>query len=270
MRKTVARATGWTLVAIAALVLVAVVFAAFGPLPGSLLGFSPVSNRLTPNESIIAEGAIRSAILQAVAGILLVIGAITAWRQMLIARRQQAVGQRVAVTEAFAKAAELLAKNDALALRLSGVYAMDRVADSDPSERPRIAEILSTFVRDGVPLDGGLPRDVRASLQVLVRRDWAMGVDLSGIRLSDARLPNARLEGATLAGTDFSGAVLRNAKLEGADLSGADLRRADLCGADLRGAALAGVRLSAAIADDSTRWPKGFSPSDHGVRTSTI
>ena len=267
MRAVVLRAVGWALIGLAATSLVVLVVAAFGSLPARLLGFSPAAARLSANEHILAEGAIRTALLQAVGGILLVFGAVTAWRQMLIARGQQRVGRRVAVTETFAKAVEQLAKDDALALRLGGVYAMDRIADDDPTERPRIAEILSAFVRDGAPASGELPRDVRAGLQVLTRRDWSVGVDLAGTRLTGTRLPAAQLANAVLIGTDLSDATLRGSVLRGADLNGADLRRADLCGADLRGATLTDARLSAALATASTRWPTGFVPAENGVRS---
>jgi hypothetical protein len=266
MRSTVARTIGWTLVGLAAAALIVLVVTAFGPLPAQLLGSSPVSVQLSANERVLAESAIRTALLQAVAGVLLVFGAVTAWRQMLVARSQQRVGQRVAVTDAFAKAVEQLSK-DALALRLGGVYAMDRIADDDPAERPRIAEILAAFVRDGAPPGGELPRDVRAVLQVLTRRDWTVGVDLAGTRLAGARMPAARLASAVLADTDLSDAVLRGAVLKSADLSRADLRRTDLTGADLRSATLTGARLSAAVADASTRWPDGFVPAEHGVQS---
>jgi hypothetical protein len=267
MRAVVFRTVGWAVIGLSATTLVVLVVAAFGSLPAQLLGFSPASTQLSANEHVLAEGAIRTSLLQAVGGILLVFGAVTAWRQMLIARGQQRIGRRVAVTEAFAKAVEQLAKDDALALRLGGVYAMDRIADDDPTERPRIAEVLSAFVRDGAPADGELPRDVRAGLQVLTRRDWTVGVDLAGTRLAGARLPSARLANAVLAGTDLSNATLRGAVLKGADLVGADLRHADLSGADLRATTLTDARLSAAVADASTRWPDGFVPTEHGVRS---
>ncbi|MCO5998488.1 pentapeptide repeat-containing protein [Actinoallomurus rhizosphaericola] len=267
MRAAVLRALGWTLIGLVAAALVVLVVAAFGPLPARLLKFSPAAARLSANEHILAEGAIRTALLQAVGGILLVFGAVTAWRQMLIARGQQRLGRRVAVTEAFAKAVEQLAKDDALALRLGGVYALDRIADDDPTERRRIAQILSAFVRDGAPASGALPRDVRTALEVLTKRDWSVGIDLAGARLAGASLPAARLTDAVLTGTDLSGATLRGAILRGADLSGADLRRADLSGADLRTATLTGAHLSAARATASTRWPDGFVPAENGIQS---
>lgn len=267
MRPVVLKALGWTVIGLIAVALVVLVAAAFGSLPATLLGFSPATARLSANEHIVAENAVRTSLLQAVAGTLLVFGAVTAWRQMLIARGQQRIGRRVAVTEAFAKALDQLARDDTSALRLGGVYAMDRIADDDPTERPRIAEILSAFVRDRAPASGEMPRDVRAALQILGRRDWLVGLDLSGARLNGALLRAARLANALLIGTDLSDASLRSAVLRHADLSDADLRRADLCGADLRDATLEGARLSAALADATTRWPIDFVPAKYGVQS---
>ena len=55
------------------------------------------------------------------------------------------------------------------------------------------------------------------------------------------------------------------ANLPGADLTGAALAGADLAGANLRGANLSGAYLTGAIADEDTRWPKGFDPVAAGV-----
>jgi hypothetical protein len=185
---------------------------------------------------------------------------------MLIARSQQLLGQRVAVTEAFTKAVEQLA-DDRVALRLGGIYSLDRVADDDPSEQSRIAEILATFVRGNLLVEGEIPRDAMAALSVLTRREWPDGIDLVQLSLSGVRLPGAVLISANLAGIDLSESVLRGAKMCGADLNGADLRKADLSGCDLRDTNLSNVRLSAALADSTTRWPIGFTPAEHGVRS---
>lgn len=77
---------------------------------------------------------------------------------------------------------------------------------------------------------------------------YAYSQDLSGQDLSEANLIGANLSEANL-----SEANLINANLSGARLSGADLRRA---------------RLSGAIADSKTIFPKGFDARGAGVRFS--
>lgn len=261
------RAAGWTAVALVASILLGVVVAAFGPLPSWVVSRSPAAARFTPADRWRAESDIRASALQAVAGILLVVGAVTAWRQMLIARKQQQVGRRAAVTEAFTKAVAQLGDADSLALRLGGIYSLDRVVDDDYSEARRVAEILSAFVRDRAQ-SKMVGKDVAAAVMVLASREWPLPVDftgsiLAGIDLSSARLPRSRLEGV-----DLGGANLQNTVMRGANLCKANLRGAQLRGADFRETHFDEVSLSGATADTTTRWPAGFVPADHGVRIS--
>ncbi|MFE0591361.1 pentapeptide repeat-containing protein [Micromonospora echinospora] len=257
------RVIGGAVVVVIVLVLLGTVVAAFGPLPLRVVG--PEAERLNAADLVKAKAEARTALLQAVAGVLLVIGAVTAWRQMLISRSQHLVSRRVAVTDAFTKAVEHLGNTDSVAIRLGGVYSLDRIADDDPDERSRVADILAAFIRDVAVADVPLPRDAVAALTVLTRRDWPCGVDLAGAHLAGVRMPGARLVAARLSGTDMSGALVTGAVLREADLSGVDLRRADLSGADLRGARISGSRLSGATADAATCWPTGFDPTEHGV-----
>ncbi|MEV5540575.1 pentapeptide repeat-containing protein [Saccharopolyspora shandongensis] len=260
----VIKVVGWTCIGVVSSMLVVVVVAAFGPLPGYVLESSPAASALNGNDRVKAETDVRTALLQAVGGVLLVIGAVTAWRQMLASRGQQLVARRIAVTDAFSKAVEQLSNRESVALRLGGIYSLDRVADDDPAEQPRVAEILSAFVRDHARQQP-LPQDVAAALTVLSWRNWPCEVDLVGTCIAGAHLPGARLERARLKGADLSRTNLTGAVLRSADLDGADLRNADLSGADLQAARLTGAKLSGAVTDRATRWPGDFAPEKHGV-----
>jgi uncharacterized protein YjbI with pentapeptide repeats len=93
--------------------------------------------------------------------------------------------------------------------------------------------------------------------------------------LQEVELPRALLQGADLTNANLQNAVLRRADLRDADLGGANLGDADLehCdfrgailgGVDLRGARFADARFQAARDTSSTKWPKQFDPSAHGV-----
>ncbi|HET6481114.1 MAG TPA: hypothetical protein VFG35_13905, partial [Actinoplanes sp.] len=137
------RVAGWCLAAAIAVALVATVVTAFGPLPRAVLGGD--ADALSAADQIKARNDVRASLLQAVGGVLLVIGAITAWRQMLIGRRQHLLSRRTAITESFTKALDSLGDTNSAAVRLGGVYSLDRVADDDPAERDRVAEVLSAF-----------------------------------------------------------------------------------------------------------------------------
>jgi hypothetical protein len=249
----------------ASILLVAIVVVTFGPLPKYILSHSIRLRLLGAQQLVQDESDIRGSLLQGVGGVLLVAGAITAWRQMLISRGQHALDRQVAVTEAFAKAIEFIGNDRAVDVRLGGIYSLDRVADDDPNERARILDILLSFIRDNSPGDGDIPRDVRAALTVLTRRSWPKPIDLSEAKLTSVDLRHAYFVNANLSRADLSMANLSHAILQGANLRGADLRRSDLGDADLRGAQLISARLSGARADSSTRWPEGYDPAEHGV-----
>ncbi|WP_414936150.1 pentapeptide repeat-containing protein [Amycolatopsis sp. cmx-11-51] len=263
MRLTL-RVLGWIAVVSLAAALVTVVLLTFGPLPREVLSGT---SGLSVAERIKAESDVRTSLLQAVAGTLLVIGAVTAWRQMLIARGQHRLSHRTAVTEAFTKAVEQLGDADSSALRLGGIYSLDRVAEDDPAEARRIGEILAAFVRERATTTP-VAHEVAAAVSVLAARKWPGAVDLSRTVLTGLDLGNAKLSDASLAGSDLTGATLCGAHLRRADLSGANLREADLKGADLREAALHDAKMSGAVADSATRWPTGFVLADNGVRLS--
>ena len=265
MQSNAIKFIGWISITLISFALVVIVIATFATLPRYVLEHSERIGSLTPIQLADAESSIRGSLLQAVAGILLVAGAITAWRQMLIGRRQHNLDRHVAVTEAFAKGIEYLGNPDAIDVRLGGIYSLDRVSDDDPAEMPRVAEILTAFVRERSPSDGTLPRDVLATLTVLARRPWPIPINLANTNLAGARLRNAYFSDAVLTTANLSDADLSGAILRNANLAGADLRGADLTGADLRDACLGDIRMTGALADSTTRWPDGFVPLDHGV-----
>jgi WD40 repeat protein len=96
------------------------------------------------------------------------------------------------------------------------------------------------------------------------RRDF-QGVDLQGGNLAWADLPEINLREANVRGVNFSAANLNAANCQGAnfsftDLSRADLRNANLQGTNLEGATLEGVQWQGIVYDETTQFPKGFSP----------
>jgi hypothetical protein len=207
----------------------------FGPLPQWILQYvHPEYRRLTIVERLSAETSLRSQLLQAVGGLLLIVGAVATWRQVVTASSQLALNRATRLTSAFTSALEQLEASNSLARRVGGIYALDRVANDDPAEGGRVAEVLAAFVRQvpAQPIER-VPADVQAALDILLKLR-------QGRRLN---LDEARLRGAILTGTDLSGLSLRRAVLVGANLSGSNLSGADLSGADLRDANLSDADL---------------------------
>ena len=234
----------------------------------------------------------RTTMLQALGGLLVVstagAGAYTAWRQLQENRRQQQRNEELSreelrltreshIAERFTRAVEQLGNNDALDVRLGGIYTLERFAQDSPErDHPTVVEVLGAFVRehsrrhDPPPPKQGMaeeaaekpsatapgtdvkPRpatDVQAALTVLGRLPQQPNVsrgDLTGAQIAGAQLVEADLSGAQLVEANLSDANLVQVDLSGARLDTANLSGAQLYGADLSGAQLERANLSAA------------------------
>jgi len=120
------------------------------------------------------------------------------------------------------------------------------------------ANLRRTDFRDanlqGADLEGANLRNVLlegANLQVAnLTKANLSGSDLSRVKFRDVELRNADLRGAYLNDANFYSSDLNKANLSGATLSGANFKLSDL-----RGAILDDIKY-----DDSTKWPRGFTP----------
>lgn len=201
---------------------------------------------------------VRGTLIQAVGGLLLVLAAVAAWRQLHIAREGH-------ITERYTRAVDQLGAtgdhgHEKVDVQLGGIYALERLAHDSRHDQPTIVEVLTAFVRgratrtdepeehestaDRRPLQARLPT-VDAAMSVLARmprpsdvRLQLANVDLRGISLDKANLARANLSNANLSGVDLTGADLTGARLAGADLTGAILISATLTDAFLEYAIL--------------------------------
>ena len=208
----------------------------------------------------------RSAVVQALAGLLVAIGAVATWRQVHISREGQ-------ITERFTRATNQIGSN-CLDVRLGGIYALKRIARNSRTDRNTVQYVLAAFVRGHAPWFVGSPDgpqhptstvdehlpwlqvrapDIQAAVGVLGRRPdpdptrplYLSRVDLRSIQLDGADLTDTQLRHANLAR-----AWLRGTKLDRCDLKDTDLRRAHLVEVSLIGANLAGAYLEGA----DLRW----------------
>lgn len=204
---------------------------------------------LTAADRATAQNAVRSA----GAATLLALGAV--WTAFA-ALRTYKVNQQGHVTGRYKDAVAHLGE-DKLAVRLGGIYALERLMKDSPDDQSTILEVLAAFIRhppadprlpeprpgaeDARPHDGVAPglslrEDVQASLTVIGRRtklSTERPIGLSGTHLDGANLVRAHLEGADLTGAQLKEADLNDAHLNKADLTGAQLEGADLKGAQL-------------------------------------
>lgn len=195
------------------------------------------------------------------------------------------------ITDRFMRAVEHLDSKSS-EVRVGAIFALERIADESPRDRPHIVNTLAVFVRNRLPdsdvregeyvqvLAQRVP-DAQAALTVLCRsplsddrRDWSDigGLDLTRTDLRRANLRNAKLGRANLWRCHLEGADLYKADLQDSNLGdanfnsfqpsnpsfqrGTDLRHANLSGAKFKNARHLDVALTeGAFSYGHTEWP---------------
>jgi hypothetical protein len=239
----------WLLLACEALILTAVVvflFVAAIWLGPSLLTRHPSQN-LTSADRLKAVNDARTPLIATLAGVAALGGLIFTARTHQLQRETQ-------VTDRYTKAIAQLG-DDNLAVRLGGIYAVERIAVDSKRDLPTVVEVLSSFVRETTrdlpPLATTTKpaTDVQAAISVLGRLPTVRGVsrgDLSFAHLEGADFSETNLSGANLSGADMVGARFFRANLTDTRIFRANLVRAWLFGANLTRAHLDGAHLSEA------------------------
>ena len=210
------------------------------------------------------EDTYRRTLAQILGGLALLYGLYLTQRRIVATEDNVRIAQEGQVTERFTRAIEQLG-NDNLAIRLGGIYALERLAKDSEKDHGPIMEVLTAYVREQAPRQeedthNGAekpPTDIQAILTVIGRRETTGKnrgndpLDLSGTRLVRADLTDANLSGAILVEAD-----LRRAYLNGANLAGADLLRANLSKALLTRA----ENLTEEQFLKATKWCEAFPP----------
>ena len=207
------------------------------------------AGELTDAERLKAENDVRTTLVQALAGAILLFGLYYTGRTYVLNREGQ-------VTERFTRAIDQLGNEKSLDVRLGGIYALERIANESARDHWPIIEVLTAFVREharwvAANANRALETDVKAVLTVLGRRNRAhetadQFLDLTGTNLRGAKLNEAPLEGADLREAHLEGANLDRAHLEGANLDRVHLEDATLIGAHLERARVRAAHLNGA------------------------
>ncbi|MEN3310595.1 MAG: hypothetical protein V7603_6797 [Micromonosporaceae bacterium] len=118
------------------------------------------------------------------------------------------------VTELYTKAVDLLGSPNA-AVRLGGLYALERLAQDNDRHRPTIAAVLCAYLRMSGAAGDPQEAEIRRSAQRLLTRHlkaddeathWpGVGLELAGAHLADFDASGCTLDDADFSGTVFSG-----------------------------------------------------------------
>jgi hypothetical protein len=172
------------------------------------------------------------------------------------------------ITESFSKAAEQLG-SDKLAVRLGGIYTMERISRESWTDYWPAMETLSAIVRESGRLtqqtDSKITTDVAAVMEVLSRRSSdAKKYEVENHLFFD--LSNADLRGAELYNLDFYAAQMNDVNLQGAELRGCKFKYGRLGRVNFSDADLSDIELSGAFLDDANfRGMRGENCSLYGT-----
>ena len=178
-------------------------------------------------------------LVQIITGLLVLVGLYWTSRRVLAAEENVRVAEEGHITERFTRAIEQLG-DDKMAIRLGGIYALERIAKDSEKDHGPIMEVLTAYVRekasklrvDALRAAERPPTDIQATLTVIGRRKTTdikrlddfldlTNTHLAGVALYEANLSGANLSGALLIGVNLHEAGLYEANLSGADLIGA-------------------------------------------------
>ncbi len=200
-----------------------------------------------------------------VGGLVVLLGLYIAYRriqvqenQLQVQQAQLQVQERGQITDRYSKAVEQLAEDDKLAIRLGGIFALEKIAmDNSKDYLDPVVEVLCAFVRERHPVpreddakDGPAPTEVNAICSVLCRltrrSEAALPISLQGTYLHSVLMPFCNLANANLSGANLTRANLTKANLTEANLTKANLTEASVTHSFLKYANLTKANLTSA------------------------
>jgi len=87
------------------------------------------------------ENEARKTLAQILGGILVLVGLYFAWKRIEVSREDQ-------ITERFTRAIEQLGNEESMAVRLGGIYALERIAKDSEKDHWIAMEVLTAYVRE--------------------------------------------------------------------------------------------------------------------------
>ena len=211
-----------------------------------------------------SEDDTRKTLAQIIGGAILFSGLIFTYNTFVLNREGQ-------ITDRFSKAVAQLGDED-VAVKLGGLYALERISKDSPRDYGSVLQIISAYVRTKSPRNNlnGIKEDkqknttsldknpqervetvTQTALTIIGRAISAQDLSFPDIDLSNSNLKGAKFVNARLNGANFEHADLSEADFEFAVLDFARLNNTVIMGSNLDHANLEGVNLGNAQLIDS-------------------
>jgi uncharacterized protein YjbI with pentapeptide repeats len=219
-------------------------------------------HELTPSELSRAINDVRTTLVQAAGGLVLLAGGATAYGQLRVSQRalmnseernrdELELSRESHLLTNFSRGVQLLVDENE-GMQVAGAYMLGRIAMDPASDAGTVVETLSSWIAKQEPPPPEEPRLMKAENSMRRRAPEVQAAIDSLVKLH--QLPEdryARLYGADLSRSSLERANLRNADLRVANLMAADLREANLKRAHLEGANLSYAFLGAATLEEA-------------------
>ncbi|MFJ3791546.1 pentapeptide repeat-containing protein [Kitasatospora sp. NPDC090091] len=238
-------------------------------LPGLVVDHDLSGAQLAAADRLNAVNNVRTTLLQAVGGAVVLFGAYATWRQLRVSQDGLNATREGHVTDRFSRAVDQLG-SDKLDVRIGGLYALWRIADHSARDREAVISIMAAYLRTHLPWPPQEPEAPAAEVSINMvrplesraadaqvaltglgvlgqerRPEWLnvsftdlRRADCDGLWLNGVNLDGACLEAASVYQVNLSGASLIAANLRHAELGTSILRQVRCTEADLRGARL--------------------------------
>lgn len=247
-------------------------------LPGLVVERDLAGARISAAERLTAVNNVRTTLVRAVGGAVVLFGAYATWRQLRVNQEGLNATREGHVTDRFSRAVDQLG-SEKTDVRIGGLYALWRIiADHSAHDREAVVSIKAAFLRTHLPwppqaqdspaaeasINSVPPLETRApdaqvaltGLGVLCRERRPDGLNVSytdlrradcdGLWLHHVNFDGAFLEAASICQVNLTKASLIAANLRHAELGTSILHRSRCIDATLRGARMVGSDLRAA------------------------
>ncbi|MFH8616364.1 pentapeptide repeat-containing protein [Streptomyces sp. NPDC017979] len=264
--------------------------------PGLVVDHDLGGASVAAQDRLKAVNDVRTTLLQAVGGVIVLFGAYATWRQLRVSQDGLRATQEGYVTDRFSTAVDQLG-SDKLATRIGGLHALWRIAEHSARDRQAVISIQAAYLRTHLPwpptgpeapaadapINDVVPLEVRVAdaqvaltgLGVLLLHPRELSwinlsvtdlrrADCDGLWLTEVNLDRSCMEAAGLYHANLTQASLVSTNLRHADLRTAILRRARCVLADLRGARLVETDLRDADFSDADLREANLRKADAG------
>lgn len=214
-------------------------------------------DRISAADRLGAVNNVRTTLIQAVGGAVVLFGAYATWRQLRVGQEGLNATREGHLTDRFSRAVDQLG-SEKTDVRIGGLYALWRIADHSAHDRESVISIKAAFLRTHLPWPVREQDSPSAELRInslppLETRAPDAQVALTGLGVlcQERRSGWLNVSYTDLRRADCDGLWLHHLNFDGACLEAASIYQADLTKASLIGATMRHAELGTSVLHQS-------------------